>query len=160
MDQAAWATWIQVVAAVVGIVLALYIPVRMKRLEDFERVRAVAARVEGLKRLRDAFQLAMTPDTQIPEPPMTEFGSLHRGCTALIEDPLTEADFLPVIGRILDVSKEMAKHWERRRYGPVTRISEVAYINDVCARFDAEQISSEAIVSKWRRKHWLALAFH
>ncbi|MCU1114379.1 hypothetical protein JAK74_11270 [Stenotrophomonas maltophilia] len=160
MDQATWATWIQVVAAVVGIVLALYIPVRMKRLEDFERVRAVAARVDALKILRDAFKVAMTPNTVIPEPPLTEFSSLQRGCTALIEDPLTEADFLPVIGRILDVSKEMASHWERRRYGPVTRLGEVAYIDHVCARFDAEQVASDAIVAKWRRKHWLALAFH
>jgi len=161
LKQVEWAAWLQLLAAIAGIALALYIPVRMKRIESYERMRGAAARIKGLDVLSSLFQDAMNPALDIDHPPLDNFTTRLKGCTALIEDPQTDADFIPIIGRAVAAVEAMRTHWQTRAISrsPDHRPNDVTWVSAQRSALATEVLAAETLVKNWRKTHWFALAF-
>lgn len=159
LSQSEWASWIQVIAAVVGIALALYIPVRMKRLDDLERMRAAVSRLETLRRVARRF-VSIFDDPKNHFPGKAEIETSKAACEAMVQDSATDALFIPALGKSIEAARKLHVIWQYVATGGAHRTDQ----KDIAlkARDEIEEACGEAeiLISKWKRKHWLALLMH
>jgi hypothetical protein len=160
LTQSEWASWIQVAAAIVGIALALYIPVRMKRLDDLERMRSVVARLAVLKAFGSTLCGAVQSSAKIESVPRVDVETARSACDALIKDVNTDAVFLKPLGEAIETSRAMLQIWESIASGFVEPRREWNAVQKHYADLSSAHQQAHDLLEKWGSKHRLALAFH
>lgn len=159
LSQSEWASWIQVVAALVGIALALYIPVRMKRLDDLERMRSAVSRLERLREV-SARLVAVLDDVKAPVPAKAEIETSKAACEAMIQDSATDASYIPALGRSNEAARVLHVVWQYLAAGGPHREQHGKSARDAAAQIDASFQEAQAIIARWKKKHWFAMLMH
>jgi len=140
--------------------LALYIPVRMKRLEEYERMRAVTTRLEILKSMGSRCLQQTSSDENRSQPPRTDLNALKAGLDALITDPTTDAGFLKPLADASEACRVLLRLWENHASNLTSSSDTKRGLEKEVEILNRSLLAANDLLKHWRRKHWLALLLH
>jgi len=161
LSQSEWAAWIQVTGALVALFLAIYVPIRMRRIEELDRQRSVAACINMLCELGDYYLKTLPKSVERLGTPSVDFDAVIIATRAHMQNPATPPWLLPSMGHAVDAAEKMFAQWRRaaldsefRKSGPAQRDARL-HVERIVKQRD----SINSATRKWRKKHWITLAF-
>lgn len=161
LDQSQWAAWIQVAGSFAALFLAIYVPLRMRRLEELERMTAVVECIRNLKKIASYYVVALPDmDQEIGTPPF-DLETMIDACRTHLGNPATPAFMLPSLGRAIRAGDNLRDHWKYASSGLTSRgnPSFIKSGTQRCEAIVAETAGLEAALRKWRNSHRLTLIF-
>lgn len=154
-----WAAWIQVAGSFAALFLALYVPVRMRRIEELDRMQATLSVMEELDRLSQRY-IAILEDGEAPlENAPSDFRSLAEACDAHAKNPSTPALLVPVLDQTKQAAMLVKSHWDAVSMGTPRRDNPAAQEAARARRANvAKQLErARLMVAAWRKQHRLTL---
>ncbi|NIJ89452.1 hypothetical protein FHR49_002253 [Xanthomonas campestris] len=156
-----WAAWAQTILSIAAVALALYVPIRMKRLEELDRIDNAMEVAGVLCEQYIAFIRQHLPHyaygTDLPPVP-AEVVALDADLA--VRATTTAAPFLlPDLVRMSSCSKEIIRQWNNfRELSNKNGPHFIARFEDPIGLFEKRLIKARSLRDAWRRKHRFSLA--
>ena len=162
LSQSEWAAWIQVIGAIVALFLAIYVPIRMRRIEELDRRQAAVDCVTQLHQVANYYATAID---QLDKPlgtPFIELTAAISAASAHMQNPGTPPEVLPSIGHAVDAAKKMMNDWKRAAEDSVYRqnMFTVKHAREHRDRIGTHLTGLQNGTRHWRKRHCIALAFY
>lgn len=161
LGQSEWAAWIQVAGAFVAIVLAIYVPIRMRRVEELDRMESIISSMEMMGQLANHYAQTVGDLANAMGGAPIELGITTSACRSHLNNPSTPAALLPSLGHIEHAGRLVTDHWNMATSNPESRSNAlfVATAKERCSRVTLHLNGARAQVKAWRRQHRGALLF-
>ncbi|HGM5875903.1 TPA: hypothetical protein ACKP4S_000363 [Stenotrophomonas maltophilia] len=153
--------WLQVGAAIAALFCAFYVPIRMRRIDELERLRSVIDCVNQVNTICQYFKDAVADLENAVGTVPVEFIAAHNACESHKINPGTPANLLPALSQIVRASNSIQGNWITASSHPDQRSNE-KFISKIGSTADGLSHHHEAlkrILKHWRRKHWFVLLF-
>jgi len=160
-DGTVAAAWVQAIGSIAGVLIAIYVPVRMRRVEEYDRRRDVVSTISQLKRMGDEYVRALTHGTMavhagVPPP---GFRALEQSLRVSLVSGVP-AELIPAAVKAADAAKLVVEHWELQASSGNTanpaliNTAQLRQANVVRALADAQ-----IALRRWKRSHRITLWF-
>ncbi|HEL3174760.1 MULTISPECIES: hypothetical protein [Stenotrophomonas] len=161
LGQSEWAAWIQVIGAMVALFLAIYVPIRMRRIDDLDRRRSAVGCLQQLDRIATYYATVIDQLENVLGTPFVDLTAALTAARAHLQNPDTPPETLPTIGHAVDATEKMMKDWTRAASDSVYRQNKftVQQAREHHTRIQTHCLALQVALDRWRRKHWLSLAF-
>lgn len=161
LSQSEWAAWIQVTGALVALFLAIYVPIRMRRIEELDRQESVGACINMLCQLGEYYLKTLTKFEETLGTPSVDFNTVVAATRAHMQNPATPAWMLPSMGHAVDASEKMFEQWKRAALDSVFRSDKRTErdANKHMVRIVKHRDGIKTTTQTWRKKHRFSLLF-
>ncbi|WNH50171.1 hypothetical protein PDM28_07750 [Stenotrophomonas aracearum] len=159
LSNSEWAAWIQVTGALAALALAIYVPVRMRRLEELDRRQSILDALRMIQQLADHYaDTVPIIDAQIGTAPV-ELATAIVACQTHLTNPATPASMLPSLGHVEHAARQIVEHWNMAASAPERRIIP-EFVTAANAPRDRVVKHVQAMiesVNRWKASHRLSL---
>ncbi|WP_156455854.1 MULTISPECIES: hypothetical protein [Stenotrophomonas] len=159
LNQAEWATWIQVFGSLTALFLAIYVPVRMRRIEELDRRIAILSSIVRVREVSERYVQVLPqleqPIGQVP----VDFKTAIGACEMYLQNPSTPTEMVPLLGHVAHAGSQILQQWssvDLLRHGETLHSSLAAAVRHL-DRIVRHLESAQAITKAWKRNHWFAL---
>lgn len=150
---------IQAITAVIALALAIYVPVRMRRIEELERRDAIISSMRMVKQITNHYAITVGDLNNNMGTPPIELSAAIAACKGHLESPVTPATLLPPLSHIEHAARLVSDHWNMAASNAQLRANqkflEVAKMR--VKRVSDHLAAAETQLASWRRQHRVAL---
>lgn len=154
--------WVQALGSVGALLLAIYVPARMRRAEEFDRLQSTIRAAEELCEMSANYVRSLEQGIGLSPHPPTSFPVLISAIRGHIAAGNLPAEFLGYLNEVAISAQLIADHWSGAGAGNARR--------DNPGLIGGAKLRSERIhhmiefpreyVRQWRKKHRMVLAFY
>lgn len=154
-----WAAWIQVLVAFVAIALAIYVPTRMRRIEELDRRESIVVSMKMVSVPAKHYLAVVGNLTDCIGSVPIELSAAIAACGSHLRNAATPPSMLPSLSHIEHAGRLLADHWSMAACNADLRSSQefLATAKARANRVAKHLCEAEQQLAAWRRKHRLAL---
>lgn len=154
--------WVQAVGSVGALLLAIYVPIRMRRTEEFDRLESTIGIAIELAKVGEEYADALETGGYLhPEPP-TSLPVHLAAIQNFVAGGSLPAELLAYLNEVAIAAQNLEAHWRGAGAGSARRdnpnLQQAARMRALRLTLSAAQ--AERFVESWRRRHRLVLAFY